>query len=163
QTPLYAALDASFSNLFMNRGRNNAHGDYFRGDIHPLLSFPLKDIPWLSVTVKGGGRATYYSDTVSPLTLTGQDFTGRSLTRTYGEGGVSLVGPSFSRIYEFTIGSLTRWKHVIEPRVDYNYVSTVRTSDDTDLSNIPSFDEIDSVFGQNSIRYALVNRLLAKK
>jgi len=37
----------------------------------------------------------------------------------------ALVGPSFSRIYDVEIGPYEKFKHVIEPRVDYNYVSPV--------------------------------------
>ncbi len=156
-SPLYAALDASFSELFINRGKDQAHGSYERGDFHPVLSFPIKDIPWLSLTAKGGGRVTWYSDSVTPLTTTGQDFSGDVLTRRYGEAGLSIVGPSFSRIYDFSFGSFAKWKHIIEPRVDYTYVSPVNG-----LERIPLFDEIDSVFGQNAVTYKLVNRLLAK-
>ena len=32
--------------------------------------------------------------------------------------GVSIVGPSFSRIYDAEIGPYEKFKHVIEPRVD---------------------------------------------
>jgi lipopolysaccharide assembly outer membrane protein LptD (OstA) len=157
ETPLYAALDASFSELFVNRGVDQAHGSYERGDFHPILSLPIKSIPWLSLTASGGGRLTWYSDSVTPLTTAGQDFSGDSLTRRYGEAGLSIVGPSFSRIYDFSFGPFAKWKHIIEPRVDYTYVSPVNG-----LETIPLFDEIDSVFGQNAVTYKLVNRLLAK-
>lgn len=157
ETPLYAALDASFSELFVNRGAEQAHGSYERGDFHPVLSLPIKSIPWLSLTASGGGRVTWYSDSVTPLTTTGQDFSGDSLTRHYGEAGLSIVGPSFSRIYDFSFGPFAKWKHIIEPRVDYTYVSSVNG-----LEEVPLFDEVDSVFGQNAVTYKLVNRLLAK-
>ncbi|HET7451394.1 MAG TPA: LPS assembly protein LptD [Thermoanaerobaculia bacterium] len=156
-SPLYAALDASFSELFVNRGQNAAHGSYERGDLHPILSLPIKNIPWLSLTASGGGRITWYSDSVTPLTTEGQEFSGEELTRRYGEAGFSIVGPSFSRIYAFSLGPFAKWKHIIEPRVDYTYVSPVNG-----LDRVPLFDEIDSVFGQNAVTYKLVNRLLAK-
>ncbi|MGH9441714.1 MAG: LPS-assembly protein LptD [Thermoanaerobaculia bacterium] len=176
ETPLYAALDASFSRLFVNRGPNAPHGGYDRADFHPILSLPLKNIPWLSLTARLGGRVTEYTDSVTPLTGTGQSFAGRSLLRAYSEASASLVGPSFSRIYDFSLGPFARWKHILEPRVDYNYVADVRFSPNRDcsgtaagsecpqntLANVPLFDEVDSIFGQNSVTYRLVNRLLAK-
>src|SRR5262249_17218732 len=67
------------------------------------------------------------------------------------------VGPSFSRIYDGQIGSFGKFKHIIEPRIDYTYVSDV-----SDPARIPIYDEVDVPLGQNQIRYALVNRLLAK-
>jgi LPS-assembly protein len=157
QTPLYAAMDASFSHLFVNRGPQLPHGEYNRFDLHPQLSVPLKGIPWLSVTAKGGGRLTYYSDSVTPLSTEGQTFTGDGVTRRYVEGGASIIGPSFSRIYDFSLGPFVKWKHIIEPRVEYSYLSDV-----SDIARVPSFDEIDSIYGQSSVRYSLINRLLAK-
>ena len=176
-SPLYAALDASFSRLFVNRGPDAPHGGYDRADLHPVLSLPIKNIPWLSLTARVGGRVTEYTDSVTPLTGTGQSFTGRSLLRSYSEASASLVGPSFSRIYDFSLGPFARWKHILEPRVDYNYVADVRFSPAKDctgvspgsecprnsLANVPLFDEVDSVYGQNSVTYRLVNRLLAKE
>ena len=67
------------------------------------------------------------------------------------------MGPSFSRIYDVEIGPWDKLKHVIEPRVDYNYVSNV-----DDPASIPAFDEIDNALGRNQVRYAIVNRLLAR-
>jgi LPS-assembly protein len=156
-SPLYLSADASASRLFVNRGSDLPHGGYNRFDLHPVLSLPIKGIPWLSVTAKAGGRLTYYSDSVTPLTSQGQSFSGQSLTRRDFEGGLSLIGPSFSRIYDFSFGPFTKWKHILEPRVDYTYVQDVNG-----LDRVPVFDEVDSVFGQRALRYALVNRLLAK-
>jgi LPS-assembly protein len=156
-SPLYAALEASFSRLFMNRGAGGAHGGYNRADLFPVLSIPLKGIPWLSFTARGGYRLTYYSDSFTPPAQS-VSFSGESLTRHFWEGGASLVGPSFSKIYEFTLGPFVKWKHVIEPRVTYDYRQDV-----ADFAEVPTFDEVDLQAGQNTIQYALVNRLLAKR
>jgi len=153
-TPLFLAAEGSLSYLYMNRGPDLPRGDYGRVDLHPTLSFPWKRIPWLSITAKVGGRWTGYTDSVDD---TQTHFTGNSVTREYGEAGVSLVGPSFSRIYEGELGAFGKFKHVIEPRIDYNYVSNV-----DDPLRFPAYDDVDLQFGQNQIRYALVNRLLAR-
>src|SRR5262249_2248276 len=118
------------------------------------VSFPFKEIPWLSLTARAGGRITQYTNSVPD---TAGPFTGESFTRAYGEGGVSFVGPSFSRIYDPNIGPWDKVKHVIEPLADYQWVSDV-----DDPQEIPAFDEIDNALGRNQIRYALVNRLLAR-
>ena len=153
-TPLFFALESSASWLYINRGPNLPRGDYGRFDVHPTLSLPWKRIPWLSVTVRAGGRFTEYTDSTDPAQTV---FAGKSFTRDYGEAGVSLVGPSFARIYEAAIGRFGKFKHVIEPRIDYTYVSEVG-----DPARIPAYDEIDLPLGQNQIRYAIVNRLLAR-
>jgi len=153
-SPIYLSMQASLSNLFVNRGAGLLHGGYGRADLHPLFSFPWKGLPWLSVTATAGGRWTGYTDSTDD----GQTrFLGESATRAYGEAGISIVGPSFSRIYDWTIGPFGKFKHVIEPRIDYRYVSNV-----DDPARLPVFDDVDTAFGMNQVRYALVNRLLAR-
>jgi LPS-assembly protein len=154
RSPFYLSLQSSLSALYMNRGRDFTRGSYGRFDAYPIVSFPFKEIPWLSLTARAGGRVTQYTDSVA---VPGGPFTGEAFTRAYGEGGISFVGPSFSRIYDAKIGPWDKFKHVIEPRVDYQYVSNV---DDPD--HIPGFDEIDNALGRNQVRYAIVNRLLAR-
>ena len=151
---LYLSLLSSLSGLYMNRGRDFTKGTYGRFDAYPIFSFPFKEIPWLSLTARAGGRVTQYTDSVL---VPGGKFTGEAFTRSYAEGGVSFVGPSFSRIYDTSIGSWDKFKHIIEPRVDYQYVSDVDNPD-----HIPAFDEVDNALGRNQIRYAIVNRLLAR-
>jgi LPS-assembly protein len=154
RSPFYLALESSLSALYVDKGNNLPHGSYGRFDLYPIASFPWKEIPWLSATVRGGGRFTFYSDSTNDLQT---QFVGTSVTRSFAEAGLSLVGPSFSRIYDAEIGPYEKFKHVIEPRVTYDYVSSV-----TDPSHIPAFDEIDTVLGHNQVRYAIVNRLLGR-
>ena len=153
-TPLYLALESSLSGLFINRGANLPHGAYGRADLHPTLSLPWKGIPWLSLTARAGGRLTGYTDSTDALET---HFVGSAVSRLFGEAGVSLVGPSFTRIYDGSIGAFGKFKHVIEPRVDYEWASRV-----TDPARIPVYDEVDTQLGRNQVRYALVNRLLAR-
>jgi len=155
QSPFYFSLLSSLSALYINRGFDLARGTYGRFDVHPLVSFPWKQIPWLTATVSAGGRFTYYTKSTDILQ---SELLDDSTTRAYGEAGISLVGPSFSRIYDAAIGPYDKFKHVIEPRVDYNYVSDV-----SDPSSIPNFDEVDTALGMNQVHYAIVNRLLARR
>jgi lipopolysaccharide assembly outer membrane protein LptD (OstA) len=153
-TPLFFAAEASISYLYVNRGTSLPRGAYGRADVHPTLSLPWKRIPWLSITAKAGGRWTGYTDSVDD----GQThFVGSSFRRAYGEAGLSIVGPSFSRIYDGNLFQFGKFKHVIEPRIDYDYVSEV-----SDPQRIPAYDEVDLQLGRNQVRYALVNRLLAR-
>ena len=158
-SPFYLSLVSSLSGLYINRGRDLvgnelAKGSYGRFDVNPVVSFPFKEIPWLSLTLNGGGRFTGYT---AKSDLGQTELTDETTTRSYAQGGASIVGPSFSRIYDASIGPWDKFKHVIEPRVDYNYVSDVRNP-----TEVPQFDEVDTVLGQNQVRYAIVNRLLAR-
>ncbi len=153
-SPFFLSLESSLSGLYLNKGQGLLHGSYGRFDLFPVLSFPFKEIPWLSILAQAGGRVTEYTDTTDEGQTT---FTGQSFLRTYASAGLSLVGPSFSRIYDVSIGPWDKIKHVIEPRVDYTYVSNV-----DDPERIPAFDTIDTTLGQNQVRYAIVNRILAR-
>ena len=153
-SPIYLALDSSISGLYINRGFDLPRGSYGRFDLHPVFSFPFKTIPWLSLNATAGGRITYYTDSTDDAQT---KFTGESITRTLGEAGLEMIGPSFSRVYDFSFGPWVKFKHVIEPRIQYTWASDV-----TDPTHIPAFDEIDQSLGQNQVRYSLVNRLLAK-
>ncbi|MGH9316562.1 MAG: LPS-assembly protein LptD [Thermoanaerobaculia bacterium] len=154
ETPLFLSAAASLSYLYIDRGPDLPRGTYGRADIHPTLSLPWKRIPWLSVTATGGVRWTGYTDSTDAAQTS---FTGSSYVRRYAEAGLSLVGPSFSRLYTGGFLDFGKFKHVIEPRVDYNYVSEV-----PDTFRIPTYDDIDLQLGRNQVRYALVNRLLAR-
>jgi LPS-assembly protein len=153
-SPVFLSLESSLSYFYINRGRDLPRGTYGRGDFHPGLSLPWKRIPWLSVTAKLGARWTGYTDSTDEEQ---KQFVGQSFTRRYGEAGLSIVGPSFSRIFDAEIGKFGKFKHVIEPRIDYTYVSEV-----SDPARLPTYDEIDLALGQNQVRYAIVNRLLAR-
>src|SRR5262249_30964317 len=116
----FLALQSSLSGLYLNKGTGLLHGMYGRFDLNPVVSFPVKEIPWLSILAQAGGRITEYTDSTDAGQTT---FTGDSTLRTYATAGLSLVGPSFSRIYDVDIGPWTKLKHLIQPRVDYTYIS----------------------------------------
>lgn len=153
-SPFFLALQSSLSGLYVNKGEGLLSGTYGRFDLNPIVSFPVKEIPWLSVLAQAGGRITEYTNTTDDRQ---QTFTGDSFLRSYATAGLSLVGPSFSRIFDASIGPWNKFKHVVEPRVDYTYVSNV-----SDPARIPAFDTIDTALGLNQVRYAIVNRLLAR-
>ena len=118
-------------------------------------SRPVKTVPWLSLSVTGGERGTWYGDT---LTADQTGFTGASRTRTFPVAGAEIVGPSFSKIFAGTLGGY-KIKHVIEPRWTYSYQGEVK-----DPQTIPLFDEVDPSLSTatNFGRIALDNRILAK-
>jgi LPS-assembly protein len=153
--PLPVYLDLASSAHYFQAGRSDLDEvEYGRADLSPQLSVPLSYWPWLSVKVTAGGRVTYYEDS---LTEDRSGLSGESLTRVFPFGDVSIIGPSFSRIFEKKIGVFGKFKHIIEPRLTYDFVG-----DPDDQELVPIFDQIDNVREQSIITYALVNRLLAK-
>lgn len=149
--------------------------DYARADAFPTLSIPLSSLTWLSTKLDLSYRATWYSQSgvERPDTVpTGSDplafFEGGSLTRTYPQAALEVIGPSFSRIFDKPVGPFAKLKHIIEPRLNYVYVGdledTLTTEEDPldRTSRIIQFDEVDRVFSSNLAIFSITNRLLAK-
>ncbi|NWG00086.1 MAG: LPS-assembly protein LptD [Thermoanaerobaculaceae bacterium] len=127
-------------------------GTYGRFDLFPTVSLLTPGLPWLNLTPSVGARATYYTAQYSSNRTTLVD---EPITRTYGTAGLSVVGPSFSRIWT---GQGVKVKHLLEPRLEYAYVS-----DPGAVASIPLFDEKDSVLVTNRLRASLANRLFVKR
>src|SRR5712672_2918587 len=68
-----------------------------------------------------------------------------------------LHPPALSRVFEHPwLGR--KWKHVIEPRMRYDYVNGVNN-----FANVLRFDATDILSNTNDVEYTLVNRLYAKR
>lgn len=151
-TPLYFSSESSVAHLRTSRGAN-----YYRTDLFPTLSLQLHTPSWLSVKPQLSLRNTYYTSTQDPTTQSIED---QSMTRTYGQGQVEIVGPSFSRIFRGELGGFSRFKHIIEPRIRYLYTTSV-----DDQQRIIQFDTVDSPFlplVRDTVEYSLTQRILAK-
>ena len=151
--PLYLQAQNSVSYLDLERPGSYS-GKYGRVDLFPQLTLPVRAFPWLSLSATIGERLTWYGDSIDPLT---QRFTGESEQRDLPSASALIVGPSFSKIFNAKLGKLTKFKHIIEPRITYTYFGEY---DNT--AAIPLFDEVDSSFSQNVGRVALINRVLGK-
>ncbi len=150
--PLYLGL-SSAAHFFRIDATGGEPTSYQRADVAPSLTLPLSYLPWLSVSVTGGGRSTWYSDSVGA----DGEFTGDAVTRTFPTASAQMVGPVFSRIFEGKVGRFGKFKHIIEPRWSYSFIG-----ESEQQSAVPLFDEIDILRSQNFFVVGLVNRLLAK-
>ncbi len=135
--------------------------EYGRADLAPSLSIPLSSLPWLSAEVQVGGRATYYTDSLTPLANLEpgepRGFSGDTLDRTFGEAGLKVIGPSFLRIYDKKLGRFSKLKHIVEPRMTYSFVGDFENQND-----IFRFDEIDNLTPVNGWLFSITNRFVAK-
>jgi hypothetical protein len=83
-----------------------------------------------------------------------------SFNRKYYQGGMTLIGPKLSRVFEAPGSRFSpRYKNTIEPTLRYTYQSEV-----ADPERVIPFDEIDRLTGDvNRVTYALVTRLFARR
>ncbi len=140
--------------LSTNRGNGLPSGTYDRFDLFPKVNVPLSLFPWLSLEGTAGGRLTTYGKSLSGDGTTLEDV---RYNREALSTEVSLTGPAFSRLFDGTLGPFTKFKHVIEPRVVWDYLAG-RDS----FAPTPLFDEVDSLIPTNVIRYSLLQHFLAK-
>ena len=141
------------------RGERLGFGDeervdrFARYDLLPRVSRPLS-LSFLQVSPELQLRYTRYGNSVSDDGLTGPP-----IDRRYAEVSMDTRGPTFSRVFN-TPGNFysEKFKHVIGPEVVWTYRSPI---DEFEL--IPKFDGNDYYLGTNEVRYAMVQRLLAKR
>ncbi len=169
--PLYFSMESSASHLLMTAfdraldGQLNrtSNAGYFRGDVFPTLSLQLRTPAWFSLRPQISLRDTYYSASVLPGDNPASPTTpsNNGINRFYGQGQVEFVGPSVSRIFNYSAGGFSRFKHVIEPRIQYIYTTNVTNQD-----RIIRFDTVDSPFlptVRDSVTYSLTQRLIGKE
>jgi len=126
-----------------------------RFDLHPRFSVPIRGLSWLKIMPRFGIRGTLYSKSLSE----GNALVDESLLRTYYHFDLSLTGPLFNRI--FTLGGKdeeSKIKHLIEPRIDYRYISAVKNQE-----QVPRFDGLDYVAEANELVYSLINHFYIKR
>ena len=170
-TPLYLEMDNFLDYLSINRPLSYS-GSYGRMDLFPQITLPVNTVSWLNLSLTGGYRYTFYQRSLEtiitttpggpgtpPVTTETQALANTSLHRALPYGSAQVVGPSFSKIFEKKIADFAKFKHVIEPRVNYTYFGPY--SDFRQLA-LPQFDQIDGPLSTNNVRVALDNRLLAK-
>ena len=120
-----------------------------RSEFAPRMTLPLHWGYWFGVNSTAGFRITDYGQHLvngAPVT--------QGLLRTDGEFSVELRPPSLEGIWG---KGKTRWKHAIEPRIVYNYVTG-----NQDFSRIIRFDQDDTITNTSELESAVTQRLFRK-
>jgi LPS-assembly protein len=132
-----------------------------RFDISPDLSLPFRLGGW-SFRPELSVRDTAYTQYLRVLHLQGPSTEemlaiSDTVNRKSLDASVEVRPPTLSRVFgrQF-LGR--KWKHVIEPRVVYDYVTGVNN-----FSNILRFDQRDILSDTNEVGYSVVQRLYAKR
>lgn len=139
-TPLYFALDSSYSNFYREEGQE---GD--RLDFDPQIIWPIRFLENFLLESEAGFRQTAYFNTSDDKGLDDS----RSLFHFSSE-----LSTKFMKVYQGNQG--TKYRHTVEPGIIYTYVPDKRQED------LPFYDEADRMKKQNCIALALTNRLMGK-
>ena len=152
-SPLYWSYEAAAEGVYRSEPGFSTNSLVGRFDLNPSLSLPLKFSGW-SLRPELSLRDTSYTQ---QLAAGGRKAESDPINRRALEGTVEVRPSALSRIFpgEF-MGR--KWKHVIEPRVVYRYVTGV-----DNFASILRFDERDILTNTNEVEYSLLNRLYAKR
>ena len=158
-TPLYWSFESSAEGLQRREAPEGSQLGFRtaplvgRFDLAPTLAMPVQWQGWSfrpALTL----RDTFYTEAGNPVDST--TATNDILNRKSLEALVELRPPALSRVFDRPwLGR--KWKHVIEPRMRYDYVTGINN-----FADILRFDATDVLTNTNEVEYSLVNRLYAK-
>jgi LPS-assembly protein len=152
-TPLYWSFESAAEGLQRRQIGFQTGPLVGRFDLAPSLTMPWQWRGWSfrsALTL----RDTFYTELGSATSGTAED---EGINRKSLEASVEVRPPALSRVFDHPwLGR--KWKHVIEPRMKYDYVTGINNFD-----NILRFDASDVLTNTNEVEYSLVNRLYAKR
>jgi LPS-assembly protein len=155
--PLWFSFDTSFG--LYHRTEPKTEPDYYttsqftpRGDIEPTISTAFH---WagFSILPSFTMHETFYGQS-----LVNDTVATAAVNRTAPQVSVDLVMPTIERIFNKKTFLGEKLKHVIEPRISYNYVTGVNS-----FLNTLRFDSTDLLNDTNEVEIGLTNRIYAKK
>ena len=159
-SPFHGNFQASVEGLSRSEPSFSTAPLLGRFDLNPVASVPLLFKGW-SLRPELSLRDTIYTQQLVPsggvaLTDVGTAIS-KNINRKSLAGSVELRPPAFDRIFDRQVLG-RKWKHVVEPRITYTYVTGIQN-----FSHILRFDERDILSDTNEVEYAIVNRLYAKR
>ena len=150
-TPLLWSFDSSVSGLSRSEPGFHTSSLLGRFTLSPDISLPIQFHGW-ALRPELALHEGYYTQRY----VNGQasnDPTNRQAL----DASVELRPPVLEKVFD-TDFMRRRWKHVIEPRVVYRYVTGIN-----DFSSVLHFDERDILSDTNEVEYGFVTRLYAKR
>lgn len=155
-SPFYWSYDAAIEGLSRSEPTFSTGTLLGRFDFHPTLSLPVQLKGW-SFRPDVSVRDTSYTEQLETSDNGTRTSVSSAINRKSLEGSVEVRPPVLDRVFKRQFLG-RKWKHAIEPRVVYNYVTGV-----DNFSNILRFDGRDILSNTNEVEYSVVNRLYSKK
>ena len=159
-TPFLGNFDLSIEGLSRSEPGFSTAPLLSRLDVSPAVSLPILFQGW-SFRPGLSFRETFYSQQLGPASASTSNGVGFAISNTLNrralDASIELRPPGLDRVFDREFLS-RKWKHVIEPRIVYDYVTGVNN-----FPRILRFDDRDILSDTNEIEYAFVNRLYAKR
>ncbi len=158
--PLWFSFDSSFGLYHRVQSTADDHPPYYqtsqftpRGDLEPSLTSALH---WdgFSIVPTFTMHETFYGQSLANMNTV----VSSALNRSAPEMHIDFVLPAIERLYDHKTFLGDKLKHVIEPRLSYDYVTGVN-----DFLDTLRFDQLDLLTDTNEIFFGVTNRLYSKK
>ena len=150
RSPFFWSFDASLAGLSRTEPGFRTAELLGRFDLSPEISLPWQFHGW-AVRPAVSLHETYYTERfVDGLAVNNP--TNRDALET----AVEVRAPVLERIFDKEFLG-RKWKHVIEPRATYRWVTGVN-----DFANVLHFDERDILSDTNEVEYGFITRLYSK-
>jgi len=149
--PVFWSFDASVAGLSRSEPGFRTSNLLGRFDLSPEVSLPLQWKGWVmrpALTL----HETYYSERYVNGVVNDNATNRKAL-----ETRVEIRPPALEKIFDREFLG-RKWKHVIEPRVEYSYVTGV-----DNFADSLHFDERDILSNTDEVQYGVVTRLYAKR
>jgi LPS-assembly protein len=152
-TPLYWSFASAVEGLQRRELGFRTAALVGRFDLAPTLALPLEWKGW-SIRPAVTLRDTAYTQTLDPATDT---VSNNVLNRKSLEASFDLEAPPVEKVFDQP-WLRRKWKHVIEPRLRYDYIKGI-----DNFADIVRFDATDVLTNTNEIEYGVINRIYAKR
>ena len=162
-SPVYFGVNGEYVTLLRSSQQNDettTDQGLTRFDVNPTLRIPFNRWPFLGINSTVAFRATYWTESLTPLGATPQVQVNQGVGRRYFDFMARATGPVFNRIFNPPEGSTRlKFKHVIQPSL-----TVMRTTAIDVFDQIVKLDGTDYTVGSTTrYVYDLTNRLYAKK
>jgi LPS-assembly protein len=152
----YWSYDAALEGLSRSEPTFSTAPLIGRFDLSPTLSLPLHLGGW-SLRPELSVRDTAYTQHLEVLPSGDRLAVSDTVNRKSLDASFEVRPPAVSRTFGHTFLG-RKWKHVIEPRAVYTYVTGV-----SNFSDILRFDQRDILSNTDEVGYSVVQRLYAKR
>src|SRR5580704_4771368 len=155
-SPFYWSYDAALEGLSRSEPTFSTAPLIGRFDLSPTLSLPLQLSGW-SFRPQLSFRDTAYTQELEVLPNGQRRAVSDSINRKSLDASLEIRPPAVSRTFDHEFLG-RKWKHVIEPRVVYAYVTGV-----SNFPNVLRFDQRDILSNTDEVEYGVVQRLYARR
>lgn len=153
---MYFGFDSVVGAMHRSDPLIDTHQFVERSELAPRVTVPIRWGSWFGITGTAGYRITDYGGQLADFSEMAPEGIpiGQGLLRTDGEFGMEMRPPALERTWD---RGKTKWKHVIEPKIDYNFVTGIN-----DFSRILLFDQDDTLTDTSEIESSITQRLFRK-